>query len=250
MDVELISTSHPVAELLTKSVPTWGLQIAVFSLEVLFFGMIIHKLFVVAAEIIRLRKICQTSAPLIWVVTSPKLQEKLASKKVRLLLSNDVDVPTAALYNTILFPMDQVEQLSQDEFEAIVAHELEHLLWHDPLLKFTSSIVGSFFWWLPTKWWLKRLEEEQEYASDASTLEYGLENHALASAILKISKQTHEQKTRSEPLCYLTRNRSFTVRRINKLLNHSSSKPFKLYRMRAIALALIGLLLVVVFRIC
>lgn len=168
---------------------------------------------------------------------------------MNLLISDAIAVPSAALGNTILFPPEQEAMLTQGEFEAVIAHELDHLRWRDPLLKWTSTLIGSFFWWLPTRWWLKRLAEEQEYACDASAQQYGLENHELASAIIKISKQVKETSG-GIPLCTLSHSRPLSFKRVDQLLNDSSQAPIKFYLRRSLIAAGFGLLLLVIFRIC
>jgi len=244
-----IYTTHPFAEYLSTHLPGIGLQIAVTGIGLLLFGMIVHKFLVVIRAFTKIQRICVGSVPSTRRVTNERLKARLFRKKVTVCISNEVVVPTAALKNYILFPVEQHDTLSQEEFEAIIAHELEHLCWHDPILKFTSSLIGSFFWWLPTKWWINKIEEDQEYASDASTIQYGLKNHDLASAVVKISQTTHNKKQMSGPLCYLTHSKPFTVRRIEELLNETHL-PLKYYVKRSAIAATLGIILLIIFRIC
>ncbi|MCX6990753.1 MAG: hypothetical protein NTX49_06815 [Chlamydiae bacterium] len=253
LDVQVtgsIYTTHPFAEYLSKHLPMLGLQITAVAIGSVLLGMIIHKFIVVIKSFTKLQSICVASIPSIRRVTNERLKDRLFKKKVTVCISNEVVVPTAALKNYILFPQEQYDTLSQKEFEAIIAHELEHLCWHDPILKFTSSLIGSFFWWLPTKRWINKIEEEQEYSSDASISQYGLENHDLASAVLKISQTIHNKKQMSGPLCYLTHSKPFTVRRLEELLNIKPAPPLKFYVKRSIIAATLSIILLIIFRIC
>ncbi|MBA3816023.1 MAG: M48 family metalloprotease [Parachlamydiaceae bacterium] len=61
----------------------------------------------------------------------------------------------ATFGNRIVFPEALVNALSQQEFEAIITHEWQHLRWKDPHTKIIGSLIAHFFWWLPTLWWMK-----------------------------------------------------------------------------------------------
>ena len=146
------------------------------------------------------------------------LQNNLNKMGAVILSSKEVEVPFSAKRRVIVFPEKLHGELSQGEFEAVVAHELEHLRWSDPVTKFASLFICSFFWWIPTTGWLKKLENEQEHASDRSVTTYGLDNHLLASAIHKVAKN---HKCSNEPqlaICHLTAKRTQHLKRIRTIL--------------------------------
>ncbi len=135
-----------------------------------------------------LKKILLSSTPCLQLITNGPLRNKLENQRARIMISEEIQVPFAAGLRYILFPRHLLERLSQEEFETVIAHELEHLCWKDPMLKLISSITCSLFWWIPTHWWLKRLETDQECASDLGIHKFDMDSLDLASAFVKTAK--------------------------------------------------------------
>jgi beta-lactamase regulating signal transducer with metallopeptidase domain len=81
------------------------------------------------------------------------------------------------------------EQLSNNlsirEYESVLAHEIEHIRHKDSLVRLILDSIESFFWWVPTKWLHKRIEESQEVGCDLKCIKYGINPNDLASAICK-----------------------------------------------------------------
>lgn len=243
-------TTYPLSQWVSEQIPKEILDFALSIVGALFLIMLIQKIVLTIRSYRHVQKMILSSLPSSKEVTHKQLQLALKQRNVLVRISNAVPVPTAVLSNVILFPEKQLATLSQEEFESIVAHELEHLNWSDPTLKFASAIVGSFFWWLPTKRWLNKLEQEQELASDAAINKYDLDSSNLASAILKISKQAQEKRRITGALCYLSHSTSFTLKRVENLLKTDLDRKKKRYLKQIIFMTSIGLLLLVVFRIC
>lgn len=120
-------------------------------------------------------------------IENQNLSHALKKQRVKIFVTDAVQSPMAAYLRTILIPKNLAELLPQDEFEAVVSHELEHLRWKDPILKLLCQIGSTLFWWVPTRWWLKRVDQDQEMSADASVQRYSLDSTALASALVKIA---------------------------------------------------------------
>lgn len=146
--------------------------------------------------------------------------EKLASvlQSVTLLTSPKATVPFAAFGNRIVFPEALVETLSQHEFEAILAHEWQHLRWKDPHTKVIGGLIAHFFWWLPTRWWMQRCEWEQECASDSGAAFFKIQGCDLAGGILQTLKGKRKEKTSLMPICHIV-NELNVQKRLHRLLN-------------------------------
>ncbi len=158
-----------------------------------------------------LKKIIRESTPCTRQITNLYLRESLQGTKI--LVSSEIAVPQASLTNVILMPA--AFDLPQEEFEAVIAHELEHLRWRDPLLKMVCQTVAQIVWWIPTRWWMKRLESDQEGASDASVHKYNIHSESLASAIVKVASH----KTRSHLMtCHFAANRTIAFKRAKEIL--------------------------------
>ena len=86
-------------------------------------------------------------------------------KSVALLESALVKVPMVVGYlkPVILMPIGAVNALSQEQVEAILAHELAHIYRNDYLLNILQTFVEALFYFHPAVWWISgniRLERE------------------------------------------------------------------------------------------
>lgn len=170
------------------------------------------------ASQIYLRRILSLSVPCHRLISSKRIQSELQRLNGIVLTCDQVQIPFAAGRRTILLPTVLMNHLSQDEFEAVIAHELEHLRWKDPILRFISSVICSLFWWIPTGWWSRRLEADQELASDLGTHKYGIDACALGSAFLKAIHQERVANLKSAAICPFVSPKSTHVKRLENML--------------------------------
>jgi beta-lactamase regulating signal transducer with metallopeptidase domain len=93
------------------------------------------------------------------------------------------------LQPVLLLPEGLSERLSEQELQAVVAHELCHMRRRDNLTAAVHMIVEALFWFFPLTWWLgARLIDERERACDEAVLSGGNEADAYAESILKVCK--------------------------------------------------------------
>lgn len=187
-----------------------------------------------------LRRACRRAKKVSRHIVNVELKNALEERNIQLLISDAFAVPVAAGSKSILLPKQLMNELSQREFEAVVAHELEHLRWNDPLVKFLCTSICLLFWWIPTGWWLKRLEEEQEHASDRGIHRFGYEGSALASALVKVLK--HGNHKEASLLCQFTAQKHVAFRRIKNMLV-ARVPPFSKWSYVGIAMAFIAFIL-------
>lgn len=192
----------------------------------------------------RLKTIYASAEPCPTAVTNLLLREKLIKLKIVILVSDQTQIPFAAGRSKIIFPKKLLNNLAPEEFETIIAHEVEHLRWKDPLLNLVCKMIGSFFWWIPTKWWMHKLEEEQETASDLSLVAYGMDRHHLASAFTKVIAQDKYPQCKIAPLCHLTTASQSIFTRLQTILCDEDSlrRPLTLKGRVGIALTSAALL--------
>jgi beta-lactamase regulating signal transducer with metallopeptidase domain len=131
-------------------------------------------------------------------MTSPYLERALKKHKVRIYLSQEVQVPLTVYPKIIIIPQKMQENLSEQEFEAVIAHEWGHVQSQDSLIRFFIHAIAGFFWWVPMRFWIQKIEQDQEMACDQNVIKYGISSDSLASALCKVVRQlkTHEL------LCY------------------------------------------------
>lgn len=156
-------------------------------------------------------------------IANSSLRQQLDKVHAFILVSDEINIPLAAQERYILFPQNLLIDLSQEEFEAIIAHELEHLRWKDPILKVFNTIIFALFWWIPSNWWIQRMEWEQELACDAEIRKYGIDSYDLASALVKAVKKAKYIKCKLAPICLLNSNNRNHTDRLRKLLDNDCS---------------------------
>ena len=84
-------------------------------------------------------------------------------------------------------PESIADHLSDEQLEAILAHELCHLRSRDNLAAVFHMAVEALFWFHPLVWWIgARLVEERERACDESVVQQTSHPQAYAEGVLKI----------------------------------------------------------------
>jgi beta-lactamase regulating signal transducer with metallopeptidase domain len=88
----------------------------------------------------------------------------------------------------VYLPTTLSTDLSRKEYEAVLAHEIEHIRHKDSWVRLILDCIGSIFWWVPTRWLHRRIEEGQEIGCDLKCARYGVNPLDLASAMCKSAK--------------------------------------------------------------
>jgi beta-lactamase regulating signal transducer with metallopeptidase domain len=91
------------------------------------------------------------------------------SRRVRLLVSPGVDVPTVIgwIKPTVLLPLSALSGLTPLQIEAILAHELAHVRRHDYLVNLLQTLLETLLFYHPAVWWLSgRIRAEREHCCD------------------------------------------------------------------------------------
>jgi bla regulator protein blaR1 len=89
----------------------------------------------------------------------------------------------------LLLPNGLWNRLSQEQFEAILAHELCHLRCRDNLTAAIHMCVEALFWFHPLVWWIgNKLVDERERACDEAVLATGSEPGVYAQGIVNVCK--------------------------------------------------------------
>ncbi len=149
------------------------------------------------------------------------LADAVQKSNVQIFCSEKVVIPMATYSKAIFIPSKIVNEYPQREFEAIVAHELEHVLWRDQTVRLFSQLISEIFWWVPTNSWLKKLEFDQEIACDQSVLKYGFNKEFLASALVKVARTAKEKTYKT--VCYLNNEKHPSLRRVQIMLGLAST---------------------------
>jgi len=105
-----------------------------------------------------------------WNIKVDLYKEKLGiGRAITLLESELVKVPVTLghLRPIILLPVGIILQLSREQIESIIWHELAHIARRDYLVGILQSILETLFFFNPAIWWLSTLiREEREACCD------------------------------------------------------------------------------------
>ncbi len=172
-----------------------------------------------------------------------QLASVLQKNKTNIIVSAETKIPMAAYANTIIMPKKIVDEFSQEEFEAIIAHEFEHVYWKDPFSRLFLQFIAATFWWIPTHSWTRKIELDQEMACDRSILKYDADCESLASALVKVTK--HARNNLSQALCCFTSKTNHAIARLQVMLGFSSLAQESLLGRHLIAVAVGCLFLLV-----
>ena len=86
----------------------------------------------------------------------------------------------------LLWPHTIGTHLGDDQVEAIIAHEVMHVLRRDNLAAAFHMFIEAVFWFHPMVWWVgARLIDERERACDEEVIRLGSEPRVYAESILK-----------------------------------------------------------------
>jgi len=169
----------------------------------------------------------QDLTPYPFPIQTPLLKKRL--KNIALLISKEVNIPFAmgVWKKKIVLPERMVREQSWEEVEAVIAHELHHLRFFDPLLFWILRTVQLVFWWIPTETALRKITRSIDVDCDRAAVSYGLDPASLAGGILwawknkgsgaplqlSLASRAKDCKTRIEALV-LPVERKFSRRRL------------------------------------
>ncbi len=148
------------------------------------------------------------------------LQMIIKKKKVSFKTSDKIYSPCVLKENSkciIVFPKDFYNVLTDEEIEAILHHELQHIIWYDNNLHMFFSFLKSLIYFNPLlNYWNSLMKLTRECACDQK----GNKMH-LATAIQKF----HKRKDINSYMTIAFINKTTIVKRLNALLiNDNKSK--------------------------
>lgn len=111
-------------------------------------------------------------------------------RKVTLWLSRHITVPGTIgfLKPIILMPVAALNQLSQEQLEAIILHELSHIRRNDYILNLLLSIVEVFLFFNPFIYlWMKVIRRERENCCDDFVLQRSYDSVSYAEALMQLA---------------------------------------------------------------
>lgn len=162
------------------------------------------------------------------------------SRRVMVRITEMVNVPaTIGFFKpVILLPVASVNNLSVEQVEAIIMHELAHIRRHDYLLNLLASFVETLLFFNPFAHLLgNQMRKECELCCDDAVLEKQQDPGQYAYALLLL-----ERSKQQLPLVMAaTGKESLLLGRVKRILNQPEQKVK--YRHKLLALVLVALLI-------
>lgn len=114
-------------------------------------------------------------------------EEGISSPTALVLSSHTIEPGVLGIRTPVLiWPSALTAGLSDTHIEAILAHEVCHIVRRDNLLASAQIVVGAVFWFHPLVWWIgARLVDERERACDERVLASGQRAVTYAESILE-----------------------------------------------------------------
>jgi len=148
------------------------------------------------------------------------------TKKVFVYLSDLVTSPVTVGYlkPIILLPVAAISNLSMQQVEAILLHELSHIRRYDYLVNFLVSIISTFLYFNPfVKQFIRAIEEERENCCDQLVLQYGYDKVGYASALLTLEKLSVTRNA----LALGAAGKNYLLNRIEKIVGMEQKRGFR-----------------------
>ena len=135
------------------------------------------------------------------IPASPALGERMKSLARKLRVTRAVRLMESALAKTpvvigwfrpvILFPASLLTQLSAEQLDAILAHELAHIRRHDYLVNLFQAVVETVLFYHPGVHWIsRRIRVEREHCCDDLAAAIGGDPASYARALARVAEMT------------------------------------------------------------
>lgn len=112
-------------------------------------------------------------------------------RPVRVLISSLADSPSVAgwLRPAILLPAASLLNLSVEQLEAVLAHELAHIRRHDYLVNVLQTLAETLFFYQPAVWWVSScIRNEREPCCDDLAVEICGDPVGYARALTRLER--------------------------------------------------------------
>ena len=201
-------------------------------------------------QIQRLRTRGLNAPDALWLEKTQVLASKIGvSRSVKLLESAWVNTPLTIgwLKPAILLPIGLLNQLSQAEVEAVLAHELAHIARRDWVFNLLQAFIETIFYYHPAVWWVSQIiRRERENACDDVALAATGNPIAFARALVQVQELATLAPTLALAMSGGKRRRPL-LERVRRILNQAPQQQHQVMEkitatvILFVLLALIGL---------
>ncbi len=162
-----------------------------------------------------------------WQSAVQKLANVMGLQRpIQVVESARVQIPAAIGYfkPLILLPIGTCTGLSPQQVEAVLAHELAHIVRNDYWFNIFQTIMESIFFFHPVVWWLSAMaRQEREHCCDDIAVQVSGSTLVYAQALTTL--EVRKQAPRLSLAIHGHGHRGSLLNRIQRLLQQPSPKP-------------------------
>jgi beta-lactamase regulating signal transducer with metallopeptidase domain len=142
----------------------------------------------------------------------------------------------------ILFPIGAINRLNINEVEAIMAHELAHILRHDYLYNILQYVIEAIFYFHPAVWWLSsQVRIERENCCDDIAIAACGSAVTYAKSLVSVQEMAFYTPQLALAFAGQSRKKQLLVR-VQRILNQPKSKLNMIEKLASTSILLLVLL--------
>jgi beta-lactamase regulating signal transducer with metallopeptidase domain len=131
----------------------------------------------------------------------------------------------------ILIPVAAINNLSTQQLEAILLHELAHIKRNDYIINLVILFLNAIMFFNPfSKYIACLIDKQREFSCDDEVLDYNYSNNLYAEALLNVAKFQLQSQTLFGTMTAVNTNQQELKHRIKRILNiETDSKNWSLF---------------------
>ena len=162
-----------------------------------------------------------------WIETLDALKNKVGVKQsIELVESALTRTPMVVgiMKPMILFPIGAINRLSPTEVEAILAHEIAHVLRKDYIFNIIQSVIEALFYFHPAVWWISSIiRNERENCCDDVAIEICGSSMNYAKALVTVQEMAYYPMYQPA-LAFAGNRKNQLLFRVQRILNQPQNK--------------------------
>ncbi len=160
-----------------------------------------------------------------WQRKAEDISEELGIRRsVKVLESVLVHVPVTLGYlkPVILFPLGMMGSMPPEQLEAILVHEMAHILRKDYLVNLLQSLMEALFFFNPAVWWIsQRIRTEREHICDDIAVKFSSDPITYIKALTTMEEMTSKTPVMANAF---TGNKKRLLNRVRRMVQPVGTK--------------------------
>jgi beta-lactamase regulating signal transducer with metallopeptidase domain/predicted metallopeptidase len=177
-----------------------------------------------------------------WFETIQNLSKRVnIQKQIDLVESALVRSPVVVGYlkPMILFPIGAINRLNPNEVEAILAHEIAHVMRDDYVFNIVQSVIEALFYFNPAVWWISaNIRAERENCCDDVAIELCGNSMTYAKSLVLV--QEMQYYSAAFAMGFAGQRKNQLLLRVQRVLNQSNNKSNVMEKLIATCLIVLG----------